>query len=32
VLAVGLYLAMITLVGLGLGAVIRHTAGAIAAL
>jgi ABC-2 type transport system permease protein len=32
VLAAGLYLAIITLVGLGLGAVIRHTAGAIAAL
>lgn len=32
VLAAGLYLAVITLVGLGLGAVIRHTAGAAAAL
>ena len=32
VLAAGLYLAIITLVGLGLGTVIRHTAGAIAAL
>jgi ABC-2 type transport system permease protein len=32
VLAAGLYLAIITLVGLGLGAIIRHTAGAIAAL
>ena len=32
VLAAGLYLAIITLVGLGLGSVIRHTAGAIAAL
>ncbi len=32
VLAAGLYLTVITLVGLGLGAVIRHTAGAIAAL
>lgn len=32
VLAAGLYLAIITLVGLGLGAVIRHTAGAVAAL
>jgi ABC-2 type transport system permease protein len=32
VLAAGLYLAIITLVGLGLGALIRHTAGAIAAL
>ncbi len=32
VFAAGLYLAIITLVGLGLGAVIRHTAGAIAAL
>jgi ABC-2 type transport system permease protein len=32
VLAAGLYLAVITLVRLGLGAVIRHTVGAIAAL
>jgi ABC-2 type transport system permease protein len=32
VLAAGLYLAVITLVGLGLGALIRHTAGATAAL
>ena len=32
VLAAGLYLAVITLVGLGLGAIIRHTAGAIAAM
>ena len=32
VLAAGLYLAIITLTGLGLGGVIRHTAGAIAAL
>lgn len=32
VLAAGLYLAIITVVGLGLGAIIRHTAGAIAAL
>jgi ABC-2 type transport system permease protein len=32
VLAAGLYLAIITAVGLGLGAVIRHTAGAIAGL
>jgi hypothetical protein len=32
VLAAGLYLAIITLVGLGLGAIIRHTAGAIAAM
>jgi ABC-2 type transport system permease protein len=32
VLAAGLYLAVITLVGLGLGALIRHTAGAIAAM
>lgn len=32
VFAAGLYLALITLVGLGLGAIIRHTAGAIAAL
>ena len=32
VLAAGLYLAVITLVGLGLGTVIRHTAGAVAAL
>jgi ABC-2 type transport system permease protein len=32
VLAAVLYLGVITLVGLGLGAVIRHTAGAIAAL
>ena len=32
VLAAGLYLAVITLAGLGLGAVIRHTVGAIAAL
>ena len=32
VLAAGLYLAVITLVGLGLGAVLRHTAGAIAGL
>jgi hypothetical protein len=32
VLAAGLYLAVIALVGLGLGAIIRHTAGAIAAL
>jgi ABC-2 type transport system permease protein len=32
VLAAGLYLAVITLVGLGLGTVIRHTAGAIAAM
>jgi ABC-2 type transport system permease protein len=32
VLAAGLYLAIITAVGLGLGGVIRHTAGAIAAL
>lgn len=32
VLAAGLYLLVITLVGLGLGTIIRHTAGAIAAL
>jgi ABC-2 type transport system permease protein len=32
VLAAGLYLSVITLAGLGLGAVIRHTAGATAAL
>ena len=32
VLAAGLYLAVITVVGLGLGAIIRHSAGAIAAL
>jgi ABC-2 type transport system permease protein len=32
VLAAGLYLAVITLVGLGLGAIIHHTAGATAAL
>jgi hypothetical protein len=32
VLAAGLYLAVITLAALGLGAVIRHTVGAIAAL
>jgi ABC-2 type transport system permease protein len=32
VLAAGLYLAVITLIGLGFGAIIRHTAGAIAAL
>ena len=32
VLAAGLYLAVITVVALGLGAIIRHTAGAIAAL
>ena len=32
VLAAGLYLAVVTLVGLGLGAIIRHTAGATAAL
>lgn len=32
VLAAGLYLAVIALVGLGLGAIIRHTAGAVAAL
>jgi ABC-2 type transport system permease protein len=32
VLAAGLYLAVITLLGLGLGTIIRHTAGAIAAL
>ena len=31
-LAAGLYLAVITVVALGLGAIIRHTAGAIAAL
>jgi hypothetical protein len=32
VLAAGLYLAIIALVGLGLGAIIRHTAGAVAAM
>lgn len=32
VLTAGIYLAVITLVGLGLGAVIRHTAGATAAM
>jgi hypothetical protein len=32
VLAAGLYLAVITVVGLGLGTLIRHTAGAVAAL
>jgi hypothetical protein len=32
VLAAGLYMTVVTLVGFGLGAVIRHTAGALAAL